>query len=77
MKEYNKLVGEKVAHNLREFGFVDFGGVTYYDVEDNYVQDICEQLVNGTLPKETGGGVIAMFAQDMLQKNGYLQENAS
>ena len=58
-------ISAKIANNLREFG--------YSDLTDDYVHDICEQLERHIPPMETGGGVIAMFAHDMMRENGLIE----
>ena len=49
----------QIHHNLEEFGYT----VTY-----EYVKAQVELLVGGSSPS----GIIGMFAQNMLEKNGYL-----
>ena len=61
MKAITDSTIRQIHSNLTEFGY----SVTY-----EYVKDEVELLAAGSAPK----GIIGMFAQDMLKKNGYLDE---
>ena len=62
MKPITQQVVEAIHANLKEFG--------YDSLTLEFVQTEVAKLVAGTRPT----GIIGMFAKNMLEKNGYLEE---
>ena len=62
MKPITDSTVRQIHSNLKAFGY----SITYEDVKAEV-----ELVAGGSAPK----GIIGMFAQDMLKKNGYLEQD--
>jgi len=62
-KEYSDEVADAVGRNLRQFG--------YTNLTKEEVRDVCRKLVEDG---EMSGGIIGMFAKNILEENGYMDK---
>ena len=63
-KKLDAAVSNRVAQNLRKFG--------YTHLTNEEVQIVCDKLLNGEDAKDLG--IIAMFSKTMLEEGGYLYD---
>jgi hypothetical protein len=61
LKEFTHEVALKITKNLKDFG--------YSDILVEEVEATSQRLIKG----EEVPGIIAMFARNMLEENGYIQ----